>query len=71
MGLHPGAVWGLLKELRVSAGEEGPLVVAGPPALADALRRELGRDAQPGAVRGGSPEGAQAFVLVVAGAVGR
>ena len=70
MALHPGAVWGLLKELRVSAGDEGPLVVEGPPALAEALRRELGRDAAPGAVRGGSPEGAQAFVLVVAGPVG-
>lgn len=70
MALHPGAVWGLLKELRVSAAEEGPLVVEGPPALAEALRRELGRDSAPGAVRGGSPGGAQAFVLVVAGPVG-
>lgn len=70
MALHPGAVWSLLKELRVSAEEEGPLVVAGPPALAEALRRELGRDAVPGSVRSGAPEGAQAFVLVVAGPVG-
>ena len=70
MALHPGAVWGLLKELRVSTEEEGPLVVEGPPALAETLRRELGRDARPGAVRGGSPKGAQGFVLVVAGPVG-
>jgi uncharacterized protein (DUF697 family) len=70
MALHPGAVWGLLKELRTSAADEGPLVVEGPPALAETLRRELVRDAAPGAVRGGSPERAQAFVLVVAGPVG-
>ena len=70
MALHPGAVWGLLRELRLSSGDDGPLVVAGPPALAEALLRELGRDALPGAVRGGSPEGAQALVLVVAGPVG-
>jgi uncharacterized protein (DUF697 family) len=70
VALHPGAVWGLLKELRVSAEDERPLVVEGPPALAEALRRELGRDAAPGAVRGGSPGEAQAFVLVVAGPVG-
>jgi uncharacterized protein (DUF697 family) len=70
MALHPGAVWGLLKELRVSTEEQGPLVVEGPPALAEALRRELGRGAEPAAVRGGSPEGAQGFVLVIAGPVG-
>jgi len=70
MALRPGAVYGLLKELRVSAASDGPLVVEGPPALADALRREFLRDARPGAVRGGSPEGADAFVLVVAGPVG-
>ena len=70
MALRPGAVYGLLKELRVSARHEGPLVVEGPPALAESLRRDLAQDARPGAVRGGSPEGADAFVLVVAGPVG-
>ena len=70
MALHPGAIYGLLKELRVSGRSEGPLVVEGPPALAESLRRDLAQDARPGAVRGGSPEGADAFVLVVAGPVG-
>ena len=70
MALHPGAIYGLLKELRVAAEEEGPLVVEGPAALADALRRELGRGAAPGAVRGGSPEEGDAFVFVLAGPVG-
>ncbi|MEX2211526.1 MAG: hypothetical protein WD689_07160 [Gaiellaceae bacterium] len=69
-GLHPGAVYGLFKELRVAAHEEGPLVVEGPPALADALRRELAHGARPGAVRGGGPKGADAFVLVLAGELG-
>jgi uncharacterized protein (DUF697 family) len=66
MALHPGAIWGLLKELRVSAADEGPLVVEGPTALAESLRRDLASGARPGAVRGGSPEGAHAFVLVLA-----
>jgi uncharacterized protein (DUF697 family) len=69
MGIRPGAVYGLLRELRIAAEEEGPLVVEGPPALAEALRRELSRGAAPGAVRGGSPEGAEAFVCVLAGQV--
>lgn len=69
MGIRPGAVYGLLRELRIAAGEEGPLVVDGPAALAEALRRELSRGAVPGAVRGGSPEGADAFVCVLAGPV--
>jgi uncharacterized protein (DUF697 family) len=70
VALHPGAVYGLLKEFRVAASRVGPLVVEGPPALAESLRRELAQGARPGAVRGGSPEGAHAFVLVVAGPVG-
>jgi uncharacterized protein (DUF697 family) len=71
MALHPGAVYGLLKELRVSAAGGGPLVVEGPPALAESLRKEFQRGARPGAVRGGSPEDADAFVLVLAGPVGK
>ena len=70
MALHPGAVYGLLKELRVAASTNGPLVIEGPPALADSLRREFLRDARPGAVRGGPSDGADAFVLVVAGPLG-
>ena len=69
LGIRPGAVYGLLRELRIAAEDEGPLVVEGPPALAEALRRELSRGAAPGAVRGGSPEGADAFVCVLAGQV--
>jgi uncharacterized protein (DUF697 family) len=70
MALHPGAVLALLRELRVGASSEGPLVVEGPPALAESLRRDLAQGARPGAVRGGSPKGAEAFVLVLAGSVG-
>lgn len=67
-GLHPGAVYGLIKELRVAAAAEGSLVVEGPPALVETLRRDLGRGARPGAVRGGSAEGADALVYVLAAA---
>ena len=65
--LHPGMVLGLLRELRAAAQEDEPLVVEGAPALAEALRRELGAGARPGWVRGGSPEGAAAVVYVLAG----
>jgi uncharacterized protein (DUF697 family) len=67
-GLHPGAVYGLIKELRTAAAAEGSLVVDGPPALAETLRRELGRGARPGAVRGGSVEEADALVYILAAA---
>jgi uncharacterized protein (DUF697 family) len=67
-GLHPAAVYALVRELRLGAADEGPLVLEGPPALAEALRRELGRGAQPGAIRGGDPEGALCYVLVLAAA---
>ena len=70
MALHPGAILGLLRELRVGVSSEGPLVVEGPPALAESLRRELAQGSRPGSVRGGSPRGADAFVLVLAGPVG-
>lgn len=68
MGVRPAAVFGLLREIRRAAEKEGPLVVEGPEALAGALRRELERGARPGAVRGGRPDGADAFVCVLAGA---
>jgi uncharacterized protein (DUF697 family) len=66
-GLRPGAVLGIVREL--SAGRDpGPLVVAGPTVLADALRKELGRAGEPGAIRGGPVEGAAALVHVLAAA---
>ena len=71
MALHPGAVLGLLRELRVSASPARSLVVEGPPALAESLRRDLAQGARPGAVRGGSPAGADAFVLILAGPPGK
>jgi uncharacterized protein (DUF697 family) len=67
VALHPGTIFALLKELRVSASSGGALVVEGPPALAESLRRDLAQGSRPGAVRGGSPVGADAFVLVLAG----
>jgi uncharacterized protein (DUF697 family) len=52
----------------VAAAADGSLVVEGAPALAETLRRELARGARPGAVRGGSAEGADALVYVLAAA---
>jgi uncharacterized protein (DUF697 family) len=70
VALHPGAILALFKEFRVSASSGGPLVVDGPAGLAESLRRELAQGSRPGAVRAGSPSGADAFVLVLAGPVG-
>ena len=64
--LHPLAVYGILEELREAAQDVGPLVVAGEPRLAAALARELGRGAEPGAVRQAPPGGAPALVYVLA-----
>jgi uncharacterized protein (DUF697 family) len=59
-----GALRGLVKE--VSAGGGKPLAVGGAPDLAGVLRRELGRDAKPGAVRvDDAPEGAAVLVYVL------
>ena len=59
-----GALRALVKE--VSAGAGKPLVVGGARELAGVLRRELGRDAKPGAVRAGdAPEGAAVLVYVL------
>jgi uncharacterized protein (DUF697 family) len=60
------AVLGLLKELRVAAEDDKPLAVGG--ALAAQLAKELGRRGDAGAVRVGGPEGAAAYVHVLAGA---
>jgi uncharacterized protein (DUF697 family) len=66
--LTPFSVLGLLKELRQSAPAEDVLVVAGAPSLAEALRRELGAGAAPGAVRERGLDGASALVYVLASA---
>jgi len=67
--LTPVAVWALVRELREAADDRDAIVVAGASALAEALRRELGRGARPGAVREGSFAGAAGLVHVVASAV--
>ena len=68
--VRPAVLYGLVKELRVSARDDRPLVVAGAPELARALARELGRDGKPGALReGGSFVKAAALVYVLAGAL--
>jgi uncharacterized protein (DUF697 family) len=60
-----GAARGLLKELRVAAEDDRPLVIGGPHQLAEVLRRELVRDGSPGAVRIGEPDGAALYVHVI------
>jgi uncharacterized protein (DUF697 family) len=62
-----GALRALAKELQVSARDEKPLAVGGARELAGVLRRELARDASPGAVReGDDPRGAAVYVYVLA-----
>jgi uncharacterized protein (DUF697 family) len=64
--LHPGAIWGLVKEARIAAEDPRPLLVTG--ALAEHLAQELGRGARPGAVRtDGRVEDAAVLVRVLAG----
>lgn len=63
--LRLGPVRGLLREIEASARDERPLAVGGAGELAAVLARELGRDARPGAVRVGGPEGAAAYLHVV------
>jgi uncharacterized protein (DUF697 family) len=60
-----GAARSLLKELRVSAEDDRPLVVGGARELAEVLRRELVRGGSPAAVRVGDPEGAALYVHVL------
>ena len=60
-------MWNLVKELKVAAEDARPLQVSG--ALASQLVKELGRGAQPGAVRpGGRVEDAGVLVRVLGGA---
>lgn len=66
-GLHPLAVWSVIKELRIAAEDTRPLLVSGP--LAEQLQKELARGAAAGAVRGGgSPDTAAVLIRVLAGA---
>ena len=66
--VKPGAVLGILKELRVSAEADKPLVVTGAPELVSVLTRELTRGGVASAVREGGPvEGAAALVHILAG----
>lgn len=65
--LHPGAVWGLVKEARAALEDVRPLHVGG--VLASTLEKELARGGAPGAVRSqGDVAGAAALVRVLAGA---
>lgn len=62
-----GALRALVKELQVSTRDEKPLVVGGAREIAAVLRREIARDARPGAVRSGDdPRGAAVYVHVIA-----
>jgi len=62
--VRAGALRALVKEISVDAGK--PLVVGGARELAAVLRRELGRDAKPGAVRGDDePKGGAVYVYVL------
>jgi len=64
----PTAVRGTLQEIAASERAGKPLVVGGARELAGVLRRELGRGASPGAVRGDdAPEGAAVLVYVLGG----
>ncbi len=66
--VKPGAVLGILRELRASAKEDAPLVVSGAKELAGVLVRELTRGGVRSAVREQGPlAGAAALVHVLAG----
>jgi uncharacterized protein (DUF697 family) len=68
--IKPGAVLGVLKELRASAKRDEPLVVSGASELVRVLARELARGGVATAVREQGPiEGAAALVHVLAGTV--
>ncbi len=66
--LGPAAVYALVRELRAEAQGERPLAVGGARELAAALRRELVRDGDPGAVvESGRFEDVAALVFILAG----
>jgi uncharacterized protein (DUF697 family) len=60
------SVYGLLKELRSAASEQGPIVVTGAPALAEPLREELARGGHPSSVQAHGVEAASALVHALA-----
>jgi uncharacterized protein (DUF697 family) len=63
-----GVLLALVKEISTSGQAEKPLVVGGARELAGVLRRELGRDAKPGAVRSyDDPKGAAVLVYLLGG----
>jgi uncharacterized protein (DUF697 family) len=64
--VKPLVVLGLLRELQAAGLDDRPLAVGG--ALAPQLAHDLGRGARRGAVREAGPEGAAAYVHVLAGA---
>jgi uncharacterized protein (DUF697 family) len=64
--LNAGAVIGLVRELSASR-DPGHLSISGPAALTEMLRRDLGRDGDPGAVRVGTHHGAAVLIHVLAG----
>jgi uncharacterized protein (DUF697 family) len=66
--VEPGAVLGILKELRTSAESDRPLAVTGARELVSVLTRELTRGGVASAVQEGKVEGATALVHILAGA---
>jgi uncharacterized protein (DUF697 family) len=69
-GLHPLAVLGVVRELRVAAKDDRPLVVGGAPTLVGLLRRGLTAGGDAGAVRTGDPAGGALYLYVLAGSTG-
>jgi uncharacterized protein (DUF697 family) len=66
--LHPLALWHVAQEIRLAASDDRALALAGAPELVAALRRELGRDGDPGALVGPDAlDRAAALVLVLVG----
>ena len=66
--VKPGAILGILKELRTSAESDRPLAVTGARELVSVLTRELTRGGVASAVQEGKVEGAAALVHILAGA---
>jgi uncharacterized protein (DUF697 family) len=63
-----GALRALVKDVSASGDAAKPLVVGGARQLASVLRRDLGRDAKPGAVRADDdPKGGAVYVHVLGG----
>ena len=66
--IKPGAILGILKELRTAAKSDRPLAVTGARELVAVLTRELTRGGVASAVQEGKVEGAAALVHILAGA---